>query len=85
MKKFVLSRVRRSAKLSLHRMSSTTKTSTKTPPSEGEEKKKSKLEKIFELQADRKRLEEENKTLHKQLERGSERPKQAMKRNSWQL
>jgi len=41
----------------------------KTPPDgDDENKKKSKLEKIFELQADRKRLKEENKSLRKQLE-----------------
>lgn len=44
-------------------MSSTSK----TPPN-GEEKKKSKLDRIFELQADRKRLKEENKSLRKQLD-----------------
>jgi chromosome segregation ATPase len=49
-------------------MSSTTKTSTKTPPSVQEKKKMSKLERIFELQADRKRLKEENKSLRKELE-----------------
>ena len=59
--------------------SSTTKTSTKTPPSNAqEEKKKSKLERIFELQADRKRLKEENKSLRKQLDaaRRGQSPKQ---------